>query len=82
MAHFKRKPGESFEGFWRKFKRGLKNTKRIEKARSIQYMEPKTSKRLSKKKALAGLALQKKNELLRRTGKMPESRHGRHGRRR
>jgi len=74
MADFKRKPGESFEGFLRKFKRGLKNSKRLEKARSKQHMESKSTKRLNKKIALSGLALQKKNELLRKTGKMPEGR--------
>lgn len=74
MADFKRKPGESFEGFLRKFKRGLKNSKRLEKARSKQHLEPKHTKRLSKKKALSGLALQKKNELLRKTGKLQETR--------
>ncbi|MDI3496447.1 MAG: hypothetical protein PWQ35_468 [Patescibacteria group bacterium] len=74
MADFKRKPGESFEGFLRKFKRGLKNSKRLEKARSKQHLEPKTTKRLNKKKALSGIALQKKNEILRKTGKLQETR--------
>jgi len=73
MADFKRKPGESFEGFLRKFKKGLRNSKRLEKARSKQYLEQKTTKRLLKKRALSGLALRKKNELLRKTGKLPES---------
>jgi ribosomal protein S21 len=74
MADFKRKPGESFEGFLRKFKRGLKNSKRLEKARSKQHLEPKKTKRTNKKRALSGLVLQKKNEFLRKTGKLPEGR--------
>mgnify|MGYP006925660809 CR=1 FL=1 len=73
MADFKRKPGESFEGFLRKFKKGLKNSKRLEKARSKQHVEPKHTKRLQKKYALTSLALSKKNEYLRRIGKLPES---------
>ncbi len=73
MADFKRKPGESFESFLRKFKRGLKNSKRLEKARSKQHLEQKTTKRLQKKKALTGLALRKKNEYLRKIGKLPET---------
>lgn len=73
MADFKRKPGESFEGFLRKFKKGLKNSKRLEKARSKQHLEPKKTKRIFKKRALSGLELQKKNELLRKTGKLPET---------
>ncbi len=73
MADFKRKPGESFESFLRKFKRGLKNSKRLEKARAKQHREVKVTKRLQKKQALIGLDLQKKNEYLRRIGKLPES---------
>lgn len=73
MADFKRKPGESFESFLRKFKKGLKNSKRLEKARSKQHVEAKQTKRLAKKRALIGLSLRKKNEYLRRIGKMPES---------
>lgn len=73
MADFKRKPGESFEGFLRKFKKGLKNSKRLEKARSKQHREPKVTKQKQKKHALIGLALRKKNEFLRKTGKLPET---------
>ncbi len=73
MADFKRKPGESFESFLRKFKKGLKNSKRLEKARSIQHRETKVTKRLQKKHALIGLELRKKNEYLRKIGKLPES---------
>ncbi len=72
MADFKRKPGESFEGFLRKFKRGLKNSKRLEKARSKKHLQSKTTKQAQKKKALIGLDLQKKNEFLRKIGKLPE----------
>ena len=72
MADFKRKPGESFEGFLRKFKRGLKNSKKLDKARSKKHLESKTTKQKQKKKALIGLELQKKNEYLRKIGKMPE----------
>lgn len=73
MADYKRKPGESFEGFLRKFKRALKNSKRLEKARSKKYLEPTKNRQSQKKKALVGLELQKKNEYLRRIGKLPES---------
>ncbi len=73
MADFKRKPGESFESFLRKFKRGLKNSKRLEKARSKQHRETKVTKQLQKKQALIGLKLHDKNEFLRRIGKLPEN---------
>lgn len=73
MGDFKRKPGESFESFLRKFKKGLKNSKRLEKARSTQHLAPKKTKRLQKKYALTSLELRKKNEYLRKIGKLPES---------
>lgn len=73
MADFKKKPGESFESFLRKFKKGLKNSKRLEKARSNKHLEPKKTKQLQKKHALIGLQLRKKNEYLRKIGKLPES---------
>jgi ribosomal protein S21 len=73
MADFKRRPGESFESFLRKFKKGLKNSKKLEKARSKQHLEPKNTKQLQKKTSLIGLDLKKKNEFLRKTGKLPES---------
>jgi ribosomal protein S21 len=73
MADFKRKPGESFESFLRKFKKGLKNSKRLEKARSMQHLATKVTKQKQKKHALIGLDLRKKNEYLRKIGKLPES---------
>ena len=73
MADFNRKPGESFESFLRKFKKGLKNSKRLEKARSKQHLKPKNTKRLQKKYALTSLALSKKNDYLRKIGKLPET---------
>ena len=73
MADFKRKPGESFESFLRKFKRGLKNNKRLEKARANQHYSHKKTKRQQKIYALKSLQLRAKNEYLRKTGKLPES---------
>ncbi len=73
MADFKRKPGESFESFLRKFKKGLKNSKRLEKARAKQHLQPRKTKRQQKKYALTGLKLRKRNAYLRKIGKLPES---------
>lgn len=73
MADFKRKPGESFEGFLRKFKKGLRNSKRLEKARSKQHLEPKKSKRQQKIYALNSIEMKKEKEYLRKTGKLEET---------
>lgn len=73
MADLKRKPGESFESFLRKFKKALKNSKRLEKARSKKYLEPKKTKRQQKKYALTSMEMRKKKEYLRKIGKLEET---------
>jgi ribosomal protein S21 len=73
MADFKRKPGESFEGFLRKFKKGLKNSKRLEKARSKQHLIPKKSKRQQKNYALNSISMRQEKEYLRKIGKLEET---------
>ncbi len=72
MADFKRKPGESFEGFLRKFKKALKNSKRLEVARAKKHVSPKVNKNKQKKQALTGLKIRKEKEYLRKIGKLPE----------
>ncbi len=76
MADFKRKPGESFESFLRRFKTGLKNNKILEVSRSKQHIQPKRTKRVLKKRALIGLGIQKEREYLRKTGKLKEDARG------
>jgi ribosomal protein S21 len=72
MADFKRKPGESFESFLRRFKTGLKNNKILEVSRRKQHLAPKRTKRILKKRALIGMKLQKEREFLKKTGKLKE----------
>lgn len=73
MADFKRKPGESFESFLRRFKTGLKNNRILEVSRRKQHLVPKATKRVQKKRALIGLEIQKKREFLKKTGKLDET---------
>ena len=73
MTEFKRKKGESFESFLRRFNRGLKNSKTLNVARSKRaYANPKT-KRERKQYALKSLELRKEKEYLRKIGKLEES---------
>lgn len=72
MADLKRKQGESFESFLRKFKKALKNGKRLEKAREKQHIVFKKTKRQQKKHALTSMKLKKEKDFLRKTGKLPE----------
>lgn len=73
MTEFKRKKGESFESFLRRFKRGLKNSKRIITAKSKNVFVPKKSKRKQKDRALNGARLRSRNEYLRKIGKLEET---------
>jgi ribosomal protein S21 len=73
MADLKRKKGESFESFLRRFKSSLKNNKRLDAFKKKRtYSKDKTSVQL-KKSALARLELGKKFEYLRKTGKLKET---------
>lgn len=72
MAEFKRKKGESFESFLRRFNKGLKNSKRLNMAREKMNRNPRKSKRKQKEYALRSLELRKKREYLRKIGKLPE----------
>lgn len=74
MADFKRKPGESFESFLRRFKTGLKNNRILEVSRSKQHLKPAATKRIMKKRALVGLKLHKEREMLKKTGKLKDER--------
>ncbi|BFD25262.1 MAG: hypothetical protein JST_000593 [Candidatus Parcubacteria bacterium] len=72
MADYKRRPSESFESFLRKFRRAVKNGKRLEKAREKQHLIPEKTKRQQKKQALTGLRLKKEKDFLRKIGKIEE----------
>ncbi|MDD5071122.1 MAG: 30S ribosomal protein S21 [Patescibacteria group bacterium] len=72
MAEFKRKKGESFEGFLRRFNKALKQSGRLYVARQKQHREPKKNKRQQKEYALTSLRLRKEKEYLRKTGKLVE----------
>ena len=72
MAEFKRKKGEGFEAFLRRFKKGLKNSKRLMDARQNLYKTPKKSKRAQKEYALTSMQMRKKREYLRKTGKLTD----------
>jgi ribosomal protein S21 len=72
MVEFKRKKGESFESFLRRFNKGLKQSGRLFVARKKQHLEPKKNKRQQKQYALSSLKMRKEKEYLRKIGKLPE----------
>ena len=72
MVEFKRKKGESFESFLRRFNKRLLQSGKLYEARQKKYLAPKRSKNLQKKRALVGLKLKSKKEYLRKVGKLQE----------
>ncbi len=73
MADLKKKKGESFESFLRRFKTGLKNNKRLETFRKKQTYSRKKTKVQLKNSALARIEIGKKFETLRKTGKLKDN---------
>ena len=74
MADLKRKKGESFESFLRRFKSSLRNNKRLETFRSKRAFTKDKTKIQLKNSALAKIKLGKKFEYLRKTGKIVDRR--------
>ncbi|MFA6107074.1 MAG: 30S ribosomal protein S21 [Patescibacteria group bacterium] len=72
MVEFKRKKGESFESFLRRFNRRLVQSGKLLEARANQHHAPKKSRNLKKKSALIRLKYKAKQEYLRKTGKLKE----------
>jgi hypothetical protein len=72
MTEFKRKKGESFESFLRRFNKGLRNSKTLNIAREKRTLAPKKSILKQKKYALKSLELRKQKNYLRKIGKLPE----------
>lgn len=72
MVESKRKKGESFEVFLRKFNKRLLQSRKLKEVRSRQYNSKKRNKAAQKKRALIGRKLHSEREYLRKTGKLKE----------
>ncbi len=72
MTEFKRKKGESFESFLRRFNKRLQQSGKLILARQVQYRQPKINKTQQKKRALVGRKLKEQREYLKKIGKMKE----------
>lgn len=72
MVEFKRKKGESFESFLRRFNRSLIKSQKLNLARRKKFLNPKANKAKKKEQALLTKKIQEKNEFLRKTGKLKE----------
>ena len=77
MVEFKRKKGESFESFLRRFNRSLLQSRKLNQVRQRQYFSPKINKSKQKKHALVGMKLRAQKEYLKKIGKLKEEIKGR-----
>lgn len=72
MVEIKRKKGESFETFLRRFNKRLISSRKLSEVRERQHLKPKPNKSKQKTRALVGMQLHKKREYLKKIGKYKE----------
>jgi len=72
MVEFKRKKGESFESFLRRFNKALIQSRKLNEVRKRQWQKKPKNKNQQKKYALVSKQLREKKEYLKKTGKLKE----------
>lgn len=72
MVELKRKRGESFEGFLRRFNKRIMQSGVVFEARKIRFRQTEKSKNLRKSSALRRLRTKEKREYLQKIGKLKE----------
>lgn len=73
MVQFKRKKGESFEAFLRRFNKRLQQSGKLMEARKGRYVKKEKNENQKKKSALVSRKLRAKKEYLRKVGKLEEN---------
>jgi len=72
MLEQKRKKGESFENFLRRFNKGLIQSRKLQEVRSRKYVSKGKNKNKQKEYALVSMKLREKTEYLKKIGKLKE----------
>ncbi len=72
VVEFKRKRGENFESFLRRFNKSLLKSRKLNEVRQRKYLTPKKNKSKQKEYALTSMKLREKKEYLRKTGKLKD----------
>jgi ribosomal protein S21 len=72
VVEFKRKKGESFESFLRRFNKTLIKSRKLNEVRQRKYLSQKKNKSQQKASALAGQKIKAKKEYLKKIGKLKE----------
>ncbi len=73
MPEIKRKQGETFEAFFRRFTRAIQQSGKIIQARKVKYLEKTPSRNEEKKSALIKDKKRKEREYLKKIGKIDET---------
>jgi ribosomal protein S21 len=72
VVDFKRKKGENFESFLRRFNRSLIRSQKLKEVRSRRYIESKPNKSKMKNRALSIKEMREKTDYLRKIGKLKD----------
>ncbi len=72
MAEAKRKKGETFESFLRRFNKKMMQSGKVLQAKKIRFLEKEPNKNLSKKLALRRQSIKAKKEFLKKIGKLSD----------
>ena len=72
MLETKRKKGESFESFYRRFVRRIQQSKVLVEARGARFHDSPASRNKQKKDALEREKMKKEKDYLRKIGKLEE----------
>jgi len=72
MAEFKRKKGESFEAFLRRFNKRLLSSGKLYQARQRKYLKKEKSRNETKKSTLELRKIRAKKEYLKKIGKLKD----------
>jgi len=72
VVESRRKKGESFEVFLRKFNKRLQQSGKLQEVRQRKFLSPKPNKSAQKQRALVGRKLRAEKEYLRKIGKLTE----------
>jgi ribosomal protein S21 len=77
----KRKKGETFESFLRRFNKRLMQSKTLPQVKTNAYNRPTHSRNMEKQIAVARKAYREKYEYMKKTGRLPEEKKKKRGRR-
>lgn len=72
VVEFKRKKGESFENFLRRFNKRLQQSGKLFEVRQRKFRQKPKNKNKQKEYALASLKMRSEKEYLRKIGKLKE----------